>query len=123
MKTLNVKARPWRGGWELEIDPENITQVRKLRNARQQVIDFLDTVESNIDHSSFEIVLVPDLGELGNEVLAARAATRRAAELQKAAASQTRLVVSELRAQHFSGGDIAELLGVSVGRVSQLAGK
>ncbi len=123
MTTVDVKARPWRGGWELEIDPEHITQVRKLRNARQQVIDYLDTVESTTDHSSIEIVLVPDLGELGAEVLAARAATRRAAELQKAAASQTRHVVSELRAQHFSGGDIAELLGVSAGRVSQLAGK
>ncbi len=41
MSTINVTARQRSGGWELEIDEDNITQVRTLANASDQVIDYL----------------------------------------------------------------------------------
>lgn len=123
MKMIDVIARPWRGGWELELDPENITQVRRLSEARQQVVDYLDTVEPKKDHSSLEVTLVPEIGPLGAQLREARSATLRAAEMQATAAQQARQVVAALRSEHFSGSDIAELLGVTPGRVSQLLSK
>ena len=55
MNSVRVTARPWSGGWELEIDSENVTQVRDLTDARQQVVDYLDTVEPDVDHGSLAI--------------------------------------------------------------------
>lgn len=120
METVIVTARRWERGWELEIDPDNITQVRSLDRAAQQVRDYLDTVDPSTDHSAVEVELSPDLGPLSARVEAARAATREAAERQAAAARETRAVVRALRAEHYSGNDIAAMLGVSKGRVSQL---
>jgi len=121
--TLNVIVRPWRGGWELEVDSEHITQVRKLANARQQVVDYLRTLDPDTDVTRDSVNLVPDLGVLGDDLAAARVATREAARMQAEAAEQTRELVARLRAEHFSGSDIAELLGDSAGRVSQLLNK
>ena len=123
MITINVVVRPWRGGWELEIDSENITQVRKLTDARQQVVDYLRTLDPGTELTRDEVNLVPDLGVLGHDLATARVATREAARMQAEAAEQTRELVARLRAEHFSGSDIAELLGVSAGRVSQLLNK
>lgn len=120
MDAITVTARRWERGWELEIDPDNITQVRSLDKAAQQVRDYLDTLDPSTDHSGVEVELRPDLGPLSERVNAARAATREAAEHQAAAARETRTVVAALRAEHYSGNDIAAMLGVSKGRVSQL---
>lgn len=120
MDAVTVTARRWERGWELKIDPDNITQVRSLDKAAQQVRDYLDTLDPSTDHSAVEVELRPDLGLLGVKVTAARSATLDAALAQAAAAQETRAVVAALRAEHYSGNDIAALLGVSKGRVSQL---
>ncbi len=44
MNSLIVTATRWSGGWELEIGEQQHTQVRNLCNARQQVVDYLDTM-------------------------------------------------------------------------------
>ncbi len=57
---ITVKATPWKHGWELEIAEDQHTQVTKLRNAKQQVIDYLDVNNPEIDHSSWDIEIITD---------------------------------------------------------------
>lgn len=52
---IEVTATQWESGWELSIDGEPVTQVATLDNANQQVRDYLDTVEPNVDHSSDDV--------------------------------------------------------------------
>ncbi|MFZ4896405.1 antitoxin HicB [Plantibacter sp. Mn2098] len=119
--TIEVTATRWEGGWELAIDDDPVTQVRTLDRAAQQVRDYLDTAEPNIDHSDVEVRIHAELdGNLGRRIQETRAATLEAHERQMEAARQARLVVRELRAAHVSVADAAALLGVSRGRVSQL---
>ncbi|WP_147681560.1 hypothetical protein [Actinomyces ruminicola] len=58
-----MTATRWSGGWELELDDHH-TQVAHLDRARQQVIDYLDTVDAATDHSSWEIDIVPEVDSL-----------------------------------------------------------
>lgn len=60
MNSLIVPATRWSGGWELEIGEHRHTQVRNLRNARQQVVDYLDTMDENIDHADADITIVSE---------------------------------------------------------------
>lgn len=55
---LSVKATPWDGGWELEIAPDQYTQVKELANAKTQVIDYLDTIDSTENHSNWDIQII-----------------------------------------------------------------
>lgn len=118
--TFDVRAVKWSGGWELHIDEVGVTQVRTLDKAVQQVRDYLETVRGG-DASTAEIIVTPDLGVLGRRVVEARAAVREAAAAQVAAARAQREVVAALRAEGLSVTDTAAVLGVSRGRVSQLA--
>lgn len=119
MTALDVKATPWSGGWELEIDDDHHTQVTTLDKAHQQVIDYLDTTYEDIDHSGWDIHIVPNI-ELQDEVREARAATVSAVEAQLEAALLSRTIARKLRAAGFSVTDTAAIMGVSRGRVSQL---
>ncbi|MGM7698505.1 hypothetical protein ACSU04_10370 [Microbacterium sp. A84] len=65
--------------------------------------------------------MTPELGTLGEEVAAARAATEAASAASIAAARQAREVVRHLRAAGLSVTDAAAVLGVSRGRILQLA--
>lgn len=49
---ISVKATLWENGWELEIPPDQYTQVEKLADAKKQVIDYLDTVDPTQNHSN-----------------------------------------------------------------------
>ncbi|MFB2580863.1 antitoxin HicB [Herbiconiux sp. P15] len=121
MTAIDVTATRWVGGWELAIDGDPVTQVRTLDHAAQQVRDYLDTAEPGTDHSTVEVVLIPDFGDgVSVRVREAREATAAAQERQVAAARQARTVVRELRAKGVSVTDTAALLGVSRGRISQL---
>ena len=120
MSTVNVTARQWSGGWELEIDENNVTQARTLASATRQVIDYLDTLDPAVDHSEWDIHVIPDLGELTEKIEESRRATAQAAELQVEAARLSREVVRDLRARHLSVSDVAVVLDISRGRVSQL---
>lgn len=55
---MPVIVKKWDHGWELIIDEHNATQVRTLADARSQVVDYLDTLEPEADHSSLDIRLV-----------------------------------------------------------------
>lgn len=57
MTTIIVTARRWAEGWELWIDPENVTSVHDLQDATQQVRDYLGTVDPETDHSDIELDL------------------------------------------------------------------
>ncbi len=120
MNNVTVTARQWSGGWELEIDPDNITQVRSLANASAQVVDYLDTLDPTVDHSTWDVHIVPDLGDLTQRIEESKRATAEAAALQVRAGQLSRELVRELRSRDFSVSDVAVMLNVSRGRVSQL---
>lgn len=117
---MNITAHRWSGGWELHLNGEPITQVRTLAKAEQQVRDYLDTVEPEVDHSALPITVIPELGALGDKVAAAREATAAAAAAVGAAAKRSRATAQALHDAGFSVTDSAAILGVSRGRVSQL---
>lgn len=52
---VTVIARRWEHGWELEIDPDNITQAQTLEAAAQQVRDYLGTLHPDQDFSRVEV--------------------------------------------------------------------
>lgn len=119
---IQVTARRWSGGWELFLDDDHVTQARTLDRAAQQVRDYLDTDDDAVDHSQWSIDISVDLGnDTAHRIEQARQATRDAVAAQDAAARQIRTLVRELRAQGVSVTDCAAILGVSRGRVSQLA--
>ena len=47
-ETVTVTARRWSGGWELWSKDDCWTQVARLDRARQQVVNYLDTVFSTL---------------------------------------------------------------------------
>ncbi|MDR1768747.1 MAG: antitoxin HicB [Propionibacteriaceae bacterium] len=118
---LVVTARRWERGWELWIDEHHVTQSRTLADAEQQVRDYLDTDDPVVDHNGWQIAVVPDIGPLSDEVAQARRATELAARSAQSAAKQSRETVRHLRSAGYSVTDSAIILGVSRGRVSQLA--
>lgn len=120
MNSITVTARQWSGGWELEIDQDNITQVRSLANASAQVVDYLDTLDPTVDHRTWDVHIVPDLGDLTQKFEESKRATAEAAALQVKAGQLSRELVRELRSRNFSVSDVAVMLNVSRGRVSQL---
>jgi len=120
MTTYVARARRWERGWELHIAGVGVTQVRRLADAEQQSRDFISTI-SGRSAKNDEIELEFDLDDLGERARQARIATQNAAALQQDAAVQIRAVVTDLRKEGFCVADIATILGVSNGRVSQLA--
>lgn len=123
MSTVTARATRWEHGWELTLEGEDevSTQVSTLAKARQQVRDYLDTIDPDTDHSAWEVVVTPESDALAARVAAARRATRDAAEAQARAAREARKVVSDLKAEQFRDSEIAAFLDVSRGRVHQLA--
>lgn len=120
MTSITVTATRWQRGWELWIDDDHVTQSRTLADAAQQVRDYLDTDDETTDHSDWDITIVPDIDGY-RDVVAARKATEEAAKAQADAAARTRSAVRALRDQGISTTDCSVILGVSRGRVSQLA--
>ncbi len=120
MTTITVTAHRWQGGWELHTNGDPITQARTLPQAPQQVRDYYDTIDPDVDHSGWTIEVIPDIGPLGDEVTEVRAETREAEEAVSSAARRARSVVRHLREAGYSVTDSAAILGVSRGRISQL---
>lgn len=61
---LRVVATRWERGWDLTLDEGNVTSVASLKNAEQQVRDYLDTRYPDEDHSQTSISVEVDLGDL-----------------------------------------------------------
>lgn len=119
-EAIDALARPWEHGWELHIDGHGVTQVRVLAKAAQQVRDYVATVTGVDVPDGTEVRLRYELGGLETQLTETRERTERAANLQVQAATATRDLVAGLRAVGISVSDIAVLLDVSRGRVSQL---
>ena len=124
MTKLIVTAQRWDsklgGGWELLDGDHAMTQVRRLSDARQQVIDYLDTVDPDVAHVDWDIIIIPAIPQAAS-VEQAKAATKEAADAQATAAAQSREVARSLRASGLSIDDTAWIMGVSRSRISQLA--
>ena len=124
MTKLIVTAQVWDsklgGGWELLDGDHAMTQVRRLSDARQQVIDYLDTVDPDVAHVDWDIIIIPAIPQAAS-VEQAKAATKEAADAQATAAAQSREVARSLRASGLSIDDAAWIMGVSRSRISQLA--
>ena len=124
MTKLIVTAQRWDsklgGGWELLDGDHAMTQVRRLSHARQQVIDYLDTVDPDVAHADWDIIIIPAIPQ-ATLVEQAKAATKEAADAQATAAAQSREVARSLRASGLSIDDAAWIMGVSRSRISQLA--
>jgi len=102
------------------MDDGRVTHVRTLDQAERQVRAFLDEQEPGIDHSAVDIDVTPLLGDALVRVREAQAAAEAAQTATVNAARLMRGAVRELRHQGLSVTDIAHLLGVSRGRVSQI---
>ena len=118
-ETVTVTARRWSGGWELWSGDDCWTQVARLDRAHQQVVDYLDTVDEDTDHSDWTITVIPEVASL-DRVHAARETADRARALQEEAATAWREAALALRAEGLSVADAATIMGVSRGRISQL---
>lgn len=119
---VEVAFERWKHGWELTIDGEDevSTQVATLSGARQQVRDYLDTIDPDIDHSQWTVTLRPRDRELEDRVTATREATREASAAQERAARESRALVAHLSDAGLTGADIAAVLDISRSRVHQL---
>lgn len=120
-KTYNVRAVHWAHGWELHIDGVGVTQSHGLKDAKNMIRDYiaLDLGEDAVKDATISITF--DLpGGLAERARAVRHETVAAAKAQERAARHSRKVVRELKQAGLPQTDIAEMLGVSRGRVSQL---
>jgi DNA-directed RNA polymerase specialized sigma24 family protein len=123
-RTIRVEAVASREGdwWVIDVTGYGATQVRRLDDVEPMVADLVASLE-NTDVSEVEVTnLVVRLnGDLDVAVREARAAVKAAAEAQKQAGQQQRELVRQLRARNLSVREVASVLGVTPGRVSQLA--
>lgn len=119
MSAYKIAAERWSGGWELHIEGVGVTQSRTLDGAEEMIRDYLQITE-HPDWESAELVITPNLGGLELDAADSRAETEAASAAQVAAAARARRVAHELRAKGLSVSDMAFILGVSRGRVSQL---
>lgn len=117
MRNYDVRAVHWSGGWELHIKDVGVTQVRVFKDAAGQVADYLETIGAE---EADEIRISADIGALTKDILAARKMTKDAEELQRVAAVKWRTSARELRDLGLSVTDVASIMNVSRGRVSQL---
>lgn len=120
MTTIDVTARKWAKGWELEIDDESFTQVSKLSHAEDQIRDYLDTLSPDTSHADWKINVVLEDPELAEAINDMKATANAAAELQIEAGRKSRAVVQQLRSKGVSASEIAVTLNITRGRVSQL---
>lgn len=115
-----VHARRWEHGWELEIDSVGATQSHSLKDAEMMARDYI-RLALDVPADSFDLELVPDVGDgLTEEVLQAKAETRAAEKARDDAARHSREVARKLHDKGLTGREIGIVLGVSTQRVSQL---
>ena len=120
VKTYHVLAKRWAHGWELHIDGVGVTQSRSLADARDMAREYI-ALELDTSEDAVAVEIVPEIGGgLDEEAAQARNAIREAEEKSRAAAAQFRMAVRKLKAAGLTGADMAQYLGLSPQRVSQL---
>ena len=120
--SFTVRAERWEGGWELYVGDIGVTQSATLAGAEAQARDYLATMLGG-EPDEYSVSVVAALGGLEKQAAAARAATAAAAYAQEEAAAESRRVARDLRAYGLSVSDVAEVMDISRGRVSQLTQK
>ncbi len=119
MNTVSVRAERWEGGWELYVGDIGVTQSTTLAGAEEMALDYLATRLGG-EPADYSVSVFADLGGLEQDAAFARDATVAAAKAQEDAAAESRRVARNLRAHGLSVSDVAEVMHVSRGRVSQL---
>lgn len=120
------RGRAWREGewWVIDVDDVGATQARTLDKidhmARSLVADLTD-----VTYESVSVAITIDLPPtIAGQVEQLRQATAQAAELAREAAELQADVVHRLAADEgLTGREIAAILKVTPGRVSQIAKK
>lgn len=119
--TYMVVAKRWNQGWELDVEGIGGTQTRVLATADQRARELIETITGQ-DASVVRIDLHFDIDGLEQYVRAVRQQTGDAQTAARKAAATTREVVHTLRTSYgLSVSDVATILGVSRGRISQLS--
>jgi DNA-directed RNA polymerase specialized sigma subunit len=113
--TYIALARKWAKGWELHVPDVGVTQARTLDSAQKQVRDYIASM-TDIDPATIDVELKVELDGVQAQI----EALHRLQADRTRAATQLRQIVSQLRGMHVSVSDIAKMLGVSRGRVTQL---
>lgn len=123
-RRITVEAVASREGdwWVVDVAGYGTTQARRLDDVEPMVADLVATLD-DLDVSAVEVtnVIVRLNDGLDVAIGEAKAAVTAAAEAQKQAGQQQRELVRQLRARNLSVREVASVLGVTPGRVSQLA--
>jgi DNA-directed RNA polymerase specialized sigma subunit len=100
---------------------EVASQSRRLDQAETAIREAIALV-LDVDGDAFEVDISPDLRhvEVSDETLEALELRRALAELSDRARRRTPAAVAELRAAGLTVRDVAQLLGVTASRVSQI---
>ena len=116
-------ARAWRedAWWVVDVDGVGATQARTLDKvdhmARALVADLLDE-----PYESVQVTVEIDLpDDISHQIAAMNSAVDRAARLGREAAEMQAEIVARLQQQALTGREIAVILKVTPGRVSQIA--
>lgn len=122
--TTALTARSTRSGgwWAVEVPEVQglFTQARRLDLVTAAVLDAAALLTGRPE-SDFDVVVVPVLD--ADDLSVVRDARERRAELaeaEQAAARASRAAVARLRAEGLTVRDVAEIMGMSPQRVSQL---
>jgi hypothetical protein len=118
--TYTVAARRWKHGWELHIDGIGVTQSKTLATAASMVRDYIESLTDQ-DVTTAEIVIVPELDELGERVANVKEQVAAAEAQRQAAVKAFAKVTEDLRRAGLSAADCAFVLGKSRGRIAQIA--
>lgn len=108
--------------WIVDVAGYGTTQARRLDDVEPMVADLVASlVDTDISTVEVTNVIVRLNDGLDVAVREAKAAVTAAAKAQKDAGQQQRELVRQLRARNLSVREIASVLGVTPGRVSQLS--
>lgn len=106
-------------GWELHLDVEAATQVRSLSRAVAQGADYLATVHGGEPEDYQVKVTLENCDEFAPVLELQNRLAERARQVQEAA-EERRTYVQHLTEHELSVRDLAALLEVSPGRISQM---
>lgn len=121
MTTYTIEATPLRsGGWALEVEGVGVSQVRRLDQAVDEMRDAVADI-TGLATSEFDLVVAPQLeSDLESALAELVRRSDEATRAQEEAARQRRATARALADRRLTGRDIAQLMGVSTQRVSQL---
>lgn len=123
MSTLTARATRCGGWWAVEVDeiPGLFAQVRRLEQVEAEVQDAAAGLTGD-PAPSFTVEVVSSIDGVDLEALSSEVRSKRVelARAEAAASEASRRAVATLRAQGLPVRDVAQILGVTPQRVSQI---